>query len=525
MRNKNILSLLLLLMNVILCKEVQGINPSNVNKVLDQLYKQAGNNLIIKPEIKITKSKDMVAAYYRKSNTIVVEQALLDVCKQFGKDSLSALAFVMGHEFIHALQHYDRGSDGLTNYLAWASNTPTTKAIEQDADIGGVFLAYTAGFRTVKVVPDIIDRIYTFYGLDENQLKKYPSKEARKNTAKLVLKQVEDMIHLYEATSLLGAAGNYEDAVSGLEYILTYYKSKEIYNNLGGQYALMALNVGGTNTLKYIYPIELDFRTRLRKPLADRGDESLTKNEKMIKRKYLEKAKGYLKIALDMDMDYYPALNNYLCVLTLLGEQKLSIREYEKKDVKNRMTIFKPASKTQLESIYLSMALAYIEDGNNAKAIGLWTELIKTGNSSSKYQADFNLKILKNQTCDIPIVTSCIPHTINTNMVIDNIRLLRYEGKNKLKHNGTSTDAEITVDELDSSTLITFKRNGMTTMVLQKVNSSVPFAIKKEMEANLSQMVQSNEGFIIACEKDNTALRIDEGKGQIVQWVKFLKRG
>ncbi len=466
----------------------------------------------------------MVAAYYRKSNTIVLEQSMLDICKEFGKDSISALAFILGHEFIHALQHHDHDCNGITNYLAWGANTPTSKSIEKDADIGGVFLAYTAGFKTVKIVPEIIEKIYRSYKLDESKLKKYPSKEERKNTAKLVLGHVDEMIHVYEASSLLSAAGYYEEAVTGLEYLLTYYKAKEIYNNLGAQYALMALNIGVSNTLRYIYPIELDFSTRLKKPLADRGDESLSRDEKQIKSRYLQKSKIYLKTALDMDMDYYPALTNYLCVLTLLGEQKAAIQEYEKKDVKNRMTIFRPATKIQKENIYLAMAIAYLEDGKKEKSLDLWSEMVSSGYPSSKYQADFNIKIIKNQTCDIPSVSRCIPHSVNTGNTIDNVRLLRYEGKNILKSNDTSTLFEITVDELDNSTVITFSKNKKPTMILQKMYISVPFSLKKGLETNLSQLVRSNEGFVIACDKDNTALRIDEGKGQIVQWVKFLKR-
>ncbi|MEO6190922.1 MAG: hypothetical protein ABIO44_11680, partial [Saprospiraceae bacterium] len=90
----NILPVILLGMPVFLFSQIL----KGPEQVLEKLYSTYGNKIILKPRIVIQKDIKNAAAFLRQSNVIVVSEKLIEVCRTFGPDSSSALAFVFGHE-------------------------------------------------------------------------------------------------------------------------------------------------------------------------------------------------------------------------------------------------------------------------------------------------------------------------------------------------------------------------------------------------------------------------------------------
>jgi len=219
--------------------------------ILKKLFTAYGNFVYpIPPKIEIVAEKKRVAAFIadKQSGRIIIEKAAIEVCKSLGKDYESALAFIIGHELGH---FFDRTNNKgfATNYLKWTH----TQKEEEKADIWGVFCAYLADYKTVSIVPNLIEAIYLEYGLMEKKdnLYGYPSFQIRQEVAQNVQNQVKELIHLFDTANYLSAMGKYRLAASSYQYILQFYQGREIYNNLGVNYALESMNFTQKNVDLY----------------------------------------------------------------------------------------------------------------------------------------------------------------------------------------------------------------------------------------------------------------------------------
>ncbi|MGB3085257.1 MAG: hypothetical protein WBB21_11110, partial [Saprospiraceae bacterium] len=91
----------------ILSIPVLGIasNPQKTaQKVLHKLYMANGNFQRKIPTIELINQQQNIAVYIKKKNLIQLEIKAFQLCSSFGKDSLDALAFILSHELVHAIQ-------------------------------------------------------------------------------------------------------------------------------------------------------------------------------------------------------------------------------------------------------------------------------------------------------------------------------------------------------------------------------------------------------------------------------------
>ncbi|HQW56659.1 MAG TPA: hypothetical protein PK076_11055, partial [Saprospiraceae bacterium] len=102
-------------------------------------------------------------------------------------------------------------------------------------------------------------------------IKAYPSKHERKLSAQVVIQQVNDLIELFELANRLTQISAYQSAIPCLEYISKFYQGKEILNNLGVNYVLLGMNVGKLQGDALLFPFELDWNLRIKKPKTGRG--------------------------------------------------------------------------------------------------------------------------------------------------------------------------------------------------------------------------------------------------------------
>ncbi|MBK9015481.1 MAG: hypothetical protein IPM82_16240 [Saprospiraceae bacterium] len=244
---------------------IAAATPAVAQQILDKLYLAAGQYAIKKPGLEMTKENMKVAAYYPARNVIVLDEKTYLLCRSLGKDSSHALAFVLGHELTHAFQIEVKIAKATTNFLSYDQTYKVETQTEKTADINGVFTAFLAGYRLSGVVPKLLPKLYEAYGLTGRTLRGYPSLEERSQSAKEVLDITDKLIDLYEASSYMLAAGYYDLAATNYEYILQYYEGREVYNNLGVLYLYQAMEHYLPQTDRFVYPIEIDAATLLKK--------------------------------------------------------------------------------------------------------------------------------------------------------------------------------------------------------------------------------------------------------------------
>lgn len=321
---------------VISCCQVSYADSSPemiAQQVLDKLYKAHGNFRAQKPRLSYKTSNENVARYLKYNNTIELEDQAYKLCRSFGKDSLDALAFILGHELIHATQL--NNTLPKTSFISYDKSLKSTLEIEQNADIQGIFVSHLAGYNTLRIIPELISKMYSVYGLRNKEIKGYPTEEERKSSYKPVIEQASALIELFKLSNEFSIIEEYEISIQCLEYITRYYQGQEVYNNLGVNYALRGLNFTVQNSEGFIYPLELEWNSRIRKPKSGRGEEDLDPLIKIQQLQMFTKAKDYFTLASQLDPGYALPELNLFCVLIIMNDFK-NAKDYYTRELRTR---------------------------------------------------------------------------------------------------------------------------------------------------------------------------------------------
>lgn len=294
------------------------------NKFYQDVFTEIANSFgeskpVPKLEIINRSSRCKIPAQYIPDRAVIqIEQCLIDVTKQFGKDSTTALAILMGHE----LAHYYKQHEWCSEFAYSIRETDLGKEIidiskdqrkinESQADDLGLYAITMAGYKPFEIYPRLIDAIYEFYKLPQ-QLEGYPSKEERKLIAKEAEKKIAKLYPIFLSGNFLFYIGNYQSAAKCYEYLLKQFPSRENFNNLGVSKLLYVISEKDKIDLPFILPIEIDPKTRLIKPTL----RSSTGNSDNLTDQYVEDAKRYFGEAIKKDKNYLDAYTNYaICLL------------------------------------------------------------------------------------------------------------------------------------------------------------------------------------------------------------------
>jgi hypothetical protein len=365
------------------------------NQVLTKLYQTNGNFLFPKPKVEIIAKVSNVARLLRKSNIIELDSKAYELCQTMGKDSLSALAIVLGHELAHVFQ-MDNGENE-ASFLNYTKNNKFSSE-EEHADIYGTFMAHLSGYKTREIFPNLIEQIYTQYELKNKTLVNYPTFEERQQTGKRLAQIINQMQNYYEAADYAMITGEYELAIVLLENIEENYKGKELYNNIGVAYTLHATALQKINSDDYIYPLEIDATFRLKKPKVGRGDDDDDENKKTIAR-YLKKATAYFEQAAKMDIQYISPNINQACVLIMQNKYNEALTYISKKQMEKRARL-SSENTAYIEKVKLIKALALAKGGATNEPNMLLLDLANGKNKTVAIIAAHNLKVLNKQNTD-----------------------------------------------------------------------------------------------------------------------------
>ena len=480
-------------------------------QVLDNLYKANGNQIFLKPKIKITNDEKNGALFLRRANTIELSKKAYRTCQSFGKDSLSALAFILGHELAHSYE--TELEEETTSFLAYDRHLHGRTFFEEAADLQGVFMAYLAGYKTLDIMPQVIDKIYDEFGLNSN-LSGYPPLLERQNTTKKVQKMTKELVHIYEAGNYLLAIGKYDMAVSCFEHVENWYKGREVYNNLGVSLTYLAMNFSEKNAEALLFPLEVNWSTRMKKPLAERGSKDLDPEERRLRESYLIAAEKHFATASKMNPQYILPEINIMCVLILKGEHQGAIDYYTSHGLLKKAQFLNEAQ-TYRQRIRLVLALAYAYNNEGEKAVRIWEDIKTATSGLEAFQADYNLKTWKGEKCEIGIVSEC-PDVPGTDVLVDNYKPHRPDLSGTWIPLNARERTQLSILEKTNSLVYVFDKNNIY-FSLQRIFKLRPSTVN---DLNNESAIFTDSGSITCCEQARLSFLLDK-QGKIVEWAKY----
>jgi tetratricopeptide (TPR) repeat protein len=273
----------------------------------------------------------ILARDFRKASTIAqyvpghkpliqVDEEVYDLCRTLGKDSLNALAVLLGHELTH---HY-RNHDWYDTFGIGKTDRPPQediKRIEAEADFYGCFYGELAGYTTGPVFPHIMDLVYERFHLPD-AAPGYPSKAERKVIYQKKQTEAAGMVAVFRAGQVLYLLKEFASAAQCFDYLVNKFPSREILHNLSSARLQQALQLyHALGQPPFAYPVELDARSRLETvQRLPPGTFKLTYLQQLLgeARKYAEKAR-------ETDPEYIPAFINLACIFSLLGNQPAAV--------------------------------------------------------------------------------------------------------------------------------------------------------------------------------------------------------
>lgn len=361
-----------------------------VKKVYDDLVEAKGNFSLTIPKLILSNEERRVAVAKPRSAQIILELKAYDICASFGKDSLNAIAALLSHELIHYYEKHDWTRSFYKQHQdsELGSEIKQIKEglkLETQADHLGGFLAYAAGYTTLDIMPQFLDKVYQEYGLPE-EIRGYPSLAQRKAIAKESMAKLRPFMKLYDTANYLTALEKYNFALKYLGYIIKDFQSRELYNNLGVLSTLAAMDFFTLDELNnFRYPIELDVESRLQ---AIRGeDDEIAFAEKLaVRKRLLDDAADSFNKTLVLDKNYPIALLNLACVYTL-NESFMDAEYFSAKAL--QLAQDEKWAKTKSDIIVLQGIIAAKQnDQKKAK------ELFEKAAMLNNYLATYNLKKL-----------------------------------------------------------------------------------------------------------------------------------
>jgi len=379
-------------------------NPEQVKKVaqeiLDKLYETNGDYRINapKPRIRISNEIAYIAAFYPNENLIEIEIKAYEICQKLDEHAMDAFAFIIGHELGHHFQEVVQKSGLGTNYKSLLYD----EEIETAADIFGVFCAYLSGYKSIQILPQLMDALYQDYNLS-NCLGRYPCLKERREIARKVVKKVDRLAHIYEGANYLTAIGKPYLAGRSYDYLLNDYQGSEVYNNKGVNLALHAMNISEEKVDKYVYPLQLDWLTQLNIPKGD-GAKSLSERDQKRRQHLLLEARQALEASGKRNPNYFLDKINLLCVESLLSEVNPTdydpVKYYEKNHLEsliNKLDIEKKRKKHLRLTLQLTKAIVYAKSINidhQTKAKEWLGKLSKDKDLQISLIAKYNLAVL-----------------------------------------------------------------------------------------------------------------------------------
>lgn len=349
-------------------------------KIVHKIAMAKGDNRLI-PTLKMPVGKNNVAIYFAGENEhlIYIDEYVYDLCHTMGKDSLSALACIVGHELGHYYEDH-------SNFFGFSSkrNGHNKKELEDAADKFSLFYGAVADYNTPRMFPLILDKIYSEYGIAD-KIQGYPDLKDRQAIVQVAITETEEFINIYRVGQHLYAINNYQAAKVCMEYILNHYPSKLVHNNIGVCNLSIFLNqVENQEIYPYIYPFEFDVRVRK----VNTTESLRSRNQDLT---LIDEAIHSFKEAIHADPYYERAYINLACAYSIRGNQdgaSGTINELEQ-------FIYKEEKRPLSENAYLVKGICKALDENYVSAKQAFDKVISNSDINLYNKKVFNAEYHK----------------------------------------------------------------------------------------------------------------------------------
>jgi tetratricopeptide (TPR) repeat protein len=378
------------------------------NRVLNAAGKRPG----VVPRLFIVKneSPNIPLAIAIPDGGIIISKRVLDICYKDVKRGDHRLAFVLAHEIAHQLkddfwhmkffqavelsrEENPQNKEVLEEVRDIAGMSDKVLAKELQADEHGIVYASMAGFKTNAIITEdhqVNFFAYFYQSLHPGNIKgfpedtKHPTPGQRAEVVKARLKQVLDMVELFDLGVLFYKAGDYRKAILLFREFLRFFPSREVYHNLASSHHQLALEFfrdwqKDKKGIPFKLSIALDPETLAGKIILR---SSSKEGPAELFNKHIKKAIEYYKTAITHDPSYLLSYNNLGCALIIKGEVYEAIAMI-KKAIK-----IKPGFAPALNN--LGAAFYLVENPDKAKE-----NLLNAAELDPKYDAPlFNLGII-----------------------------------------------------------------------------------------------------------------------------------
>lgn len=297
--------------------EVSEEKYIRAKKVYEHLLQARGDLRRQPPPFVMNRRERYVAWLDPRGPEIGLEEKAYDVCASFEEDVDNVIAALMGHE----LTHYYEKHDWRRHFVSQFSELEVGKDLgalddakrnEAQADYLGGLLAHSAGYAPFERMPELLDKLYSAYGLG-SELPGYPSLTERKAMALGAQARLRELVRAFDMANYLVAIGAYGVALDYYNFILKEYQSRELFNNAGVCAFLAALDYFTDKEVPFFYPVELDLEGRS----AGKGSPG---DAERIRQQLLNQALRHFRYAATLDEGYAPAQLNMGCTYALLGD-------------------------------------------------------------------------------------------------------------------------------------------------------------------------------------------------------------
>ncbi|MEM1327936.1 MAG: hypothetical protein AAGI23_18400 [Bacteroidota bacterium] len=325
-------TIILSLIFISLTLQSWAFSATEVQQVYERLIAAIGDQSRAFPEPQIQAEPGSVLSYHRIKSVIYIDQLALDICSEFGDKKDDALAFLLAHELTHFYQEHRWETAGFGSRFVVKKDIYNRYELdEKEADLFGAFTTHLADFQSIEIIPKLFDKVYERYQL-ANKLEDYPSLAERKSVAREVCQKTKELILIFESANYFHAVGEHLAAASMYEYLLSFVRYKELYNNIGVSLVAAAAQMMSPANLRFRYPLELDWDIPLR--------DGKAADPKVL----LQKGIGYLSKATQLDRTHYRAFLNLSAAYTfsdqseaaqkmLIQLQSLSLTNYQQTQV------------------------------------------------------------------------------------------------------------------------------------------------------------------------------------------------
>ncbi len=361
----------------------------NAHRVFKHLKTAIGHTDKGEPEFKMVNTQYCVARMNFQEGVIELEEKAYDICQSFGIDSLNALAVLIGHELTHYYLDHDWHNEHGSSYASedmgheMHHNGMPVKSLEHmesEADQYGGVYGYLAGYNTLGIGPELLERVYEQYDLD-HEMEGYPSLNQRKRIAHDAQLKLQDLIPVFDAANYLTAMGEHKKAAKCYRHIMSEFPSREIMNNAAVALASASLQYFDPKDVSYDFPFELDANTRLSTGLKAPDNNVATRNQ------LLREAAHLLQDAINADPHYVVAHFN------------LALVQHLRDDVQSSHSLLSTAgkmvhNKEQEAKLFICKAILADREGKASMAMDFVDKAISLNPS---HCARNNQKLLKGQ--------------------------------------------------------------------------------------------------------------------------------